>query len=510
MNEPPSQLPPLIASLREALAARVIETHISWVLLAGELAYKIKKPLNLGFLDFSTPERRRFCCEEEVRLNRRLAPEIYLDVVPITGEAAAARIGGEGPVLDWAVRMRAFPAEATLDRAAQLTGAQIDAIADVVARFHAMIDAAPADSPYGSPEAVIYPVRENFRQIRDLGPDLEAVDLVDRIEAWSETQGARLADHFAARKAGGWVRECHGDLHLGNIAWVADKPLIFDCIEFNPGLRFIDIVSEVAFLSMDLVSRGRADLAWRFLNRWLEHTGDYAGLAALPFYQVYRAMVRAKVDFIRAGQGDAAAGRAALDQLRLADRLSRPRRPALMLMHGVSGCGKTHLSQRVLETLGAIRVRSDVERKRLFGLRPIEDSARIPGGIYTEEASRRTFERMAELAAYLLQQGYLVILDATFLRQAHRQPMLRVAETAGVPWRILSLRAPEALLTERVQRRAEARGDASEATVEVLLQQLEAQEPFDPIEAQHVLDFDGGDDRDWPGGIAQLQRALDE
>lgn len=501
-------LPPLIASLRDKLKARVIETHISWVLLAGERAYKIKKPLDLGFLDFSTLERRRFCCEEEIRLNRRLAPEIYLDVVPITGTETDAHIGGEGPVLDWAVRMRAFPADATLDREPRLTDVQIDAIADTVARFHAGIPPAPADSPHGSIEAVMYPVRENFRQIRGLKPGPEAVELLDRIEVWSETEGARLHEHFVARKAGGWVRECHGDLHLGNIAWVADHPLIFDCIEFNPGLRYIDVTSEVAFLTMDLMSRGRADLAWRFLNRWLEHTGDYAGLAALAFYQVYRAMVRAKVAYIRSAQGDTEAVGSALEHLRLADRFSRPRRPALLLMHGVSGSGKTHLSQQVLQALGAIRLRSDVERKRLFGLGPLEDSSRIPGGIYTEEASRRTFDRLAELTRLLLQEGYVVIADATFLRRAHRQPMIRVAESVGTPWRILSLQASNDVLMERVRRRAEARGDASEATVEVLLRQLQEHEAFDALEAGHVVSFDGGDDRDWPARIVALQREL--
>lgn len=501
-------LPPLIASLRDALDARLIETHISWVLLAGERAYKIKKPIDLGFLDFSTPERRRFCCAEEVRLNRRLAPKIYLDVVPITGPEAAAGIAGEGPVLDWAVRMRAFPAEATLDREGRLTGAQIDAIADTVARFHAMIDPAPPDSAYGGLAAVMHPVRENFRQMRDLKPDPEAVHVLNRIEVWSEAEGARLADHFAARKSGGWIRECHGDLHLGNIAWVDDKPLIFDCIEFNPALRFIDVTSEIAFLGMDLISRGRSDLAWRFLNRWLEHTGDYEGLAALPFYQVYRAMVRAKVDFIRAGQGEAEAQDAGLSYLRLADRLSRPRRPALLVMHGVSGAGKTHLSQQVLEALGGVRLRSDVERKRLFGLKPLEDSSRIPGGIYTEEASRRTFARLAELVGLLLRQGHVVIADATFLRRAHRQPMIQVAEAAGVPWRILSLQAPLEILKQRVRRRAEAQTDASEASVEVLLQQLDEQEPFDALEARHVSSFESGDDRDWPTRIEALQREL--
>ncbi|MCU0840903.1 MAG: AAA family ATPase [Thiobacillaceae bacterium] len=499
-----SPLPTFIAALRDRLGARLIETHISWVLVIATHAYKIKKPLDLGFLDFSTAERRRFCCAEEIRLNRRLAPHIYLDVVAVTGPEDSPSIGGEGPLLDWAVRMRAFPADATLDREKELTAAQIDAIADRVAGFHGEIERAPDDSPFGTHEAVMYPVRENFRQIRGLAAPVEAQTTLDRLEAWSEAEGERLADHFGRRKAEGQVRECHGDLHLGNIAWVDDAPLIFDCIEFNPALRFIDVASEVAFLFMDLVSRDRDDLAWRFLNRWLELTGDYAGLDALRFYAVYRAMVRAKVNFIRAGQDDAPAQAEALRYLALAERLSRPGRPALLLMHGLSGSGKTWLSQRVLEALGAVRLRSDVERKRLFGLAPLAESTAIPGGIYTEDAGRRTFERLAELARQLLEDGYAVIVDATFLRQPHRAPLLRVADKLGVPCRILSLKVDESVLRQRVSRRAEARDDASEATPDVLASQLASQEPFTAIELPSVRVFDGADSAAWEQGIAAL------
>lgn len=503
-----STLPLHVERLRERLGARLIETHISWVLLAGQDVYKLKKPLDLGFLDFSTLERRRFCCEEEVRLNRRLAPETYLGVVAVTGEPADARLGGAGPILDWAVHMRAFPPEATLDHAQRPTVVQIDAIADTVARFHAGIAVAPADSPYGLPERVLFPVRENFRQIREEAPPAAAMGLLDHIEAWSEAEGARLEGHFLARKREGWVRECHGDLHLGNIAWVDERPLIFDCIEFNPALRFIDVVSEIAFLTMDLMHRGHADLAWRFLNRWLEHTGDYGGLAALAFYQVYRAMVRAKVDFIRAGQGDAPAAPAAMDYLRLAGQLTRPRRSALLLMHGVTGCGKTTLSQQILETLGAVRLRSDVERKRLFGLGPLEDSSRIPGGIYTEEASRRTFERIDAQCRGLLAAGHLVIADATFLRRQHREPLLRTAQALGVPWFILSLKTDASVLRERVSRRARARTDASEATLAVLEKQLQELEPFGPDELAHVIVFDGNDPGSWPTAITTLAQKM--
>ncbi len=493
-----------------APSVRLVETHISWVFIAGDYAYKLKKPLDLGFLDFSTPERRRFCCGEEVRLNRRLAPDIYLDVVPVTGTESDPRLGGEGPVLEWAVRMRAFPADATLDREPRLSSAQVDAIADVVARFHGEIAAAPQESAYGSPQVVYFPVGQNFEQIRGLNPPAEALPVLERIETWSQAANARLHGHFAARKADGHVRECHGDLHLGNIAWVDGRPLIFDCIEFNPNLRFIDVTSEAAFFCMDLTSRGLEPLAWRFLNRWLEWTGDYAGLAAFRFYQVYRAMVRTKVAFIRAGQHDTGARDEALHYLALAERLSRPAKPALLLMHGVSGSGKTWLSQRVLEDFGAIRLRSDVERKRLFGLSPLDDSRGIEGGIYTEEASRRTFDRLAELARLILACGFPVIVDATFLRQAHRQPFLDLARELGVPLRILSLQVDPEQLHRRVTERTRRADDASEATLAVLESQLQACEPFTDEEQPAVLVFDGTDDRAWTAPLDGLKQTLTE
>lgn len=464
-------------------AVRLIETHISWVLIAGDYAYKIKKPVDLGFLDFSTLAKRRFCCEEEIRLNRRLAPDIYLGVVAVTDTG----IGTAGEVRDWAVQMRAFPADATLDREAAVTPEQMDAIADRVARFHGEIAEAPGDSEYGTPEAVMYPVRENVRQIRELSsPPLAHLA---HLEAWSEQEYLRLHDHFAARKAGGHIRECHGDLHLGNIAWVDEAPLIFDCIEFNPALRYVDVVSEIAFLSMDLIARGQEAMAWRFLNRYLEHTGDYAGLAALRFYLVYRAMVRAKVACIRAGQGDAGAGAEAARYLDLAGRLARPDRPALLLMHGCSGSGKTWLSQRILEALGAIRLRSDVERKRLYGVPALADSRSAAGDIYTAEAGRRTFDHLRELAGALLGQGYRVIVDATFISQALRADFAGLAEHLATPWCIVSVEADAALLRKRVSHRHGRGDDASEADLAVLESQLRNQEPLDENEARHRVGF---------------------
>ncbi len=494
--------PELIAGLlrpdaypHPAPAPRLIETHISWVILAGDYAYKLKKPLDLGFLDFSSLDKRRFCCAEEIRLNRRLAPEIYLEVVAVTGSPQNPRVAGAGPVLEWAVKMRAFPADATLDREPEVSDAQIDAIADRVATFHDQAQAAAADSPHGLPEQVAAPVAANFAHLRTILPkDAGMAATIDRIEAWSRREGERLRAHFAARKAGGCIRECHGDLHLGNIAWVAERPLIFDAIEFNAGLRCIDVINEIAFLTMDLHHRARPDLAWRGLNRYLEHTGDYAGLAALPYYQVYRAMVRAKVAAILASQHGDDACRAdfseSLRYLDLAERLAQSRRPFVVLMHGVSGSGKTWHSQHLLEALGAIRLRSDVERKRLFGLPALASSAEVPGGIYSREAGERTLAKLLQMTRGLLGEGFPVIVDATFIRRDWRQAFAGLAEELRVPWFIAAADAPPEILRQRVTGRTLAGTDASEAGLEVLESQLAAREPFTPEEAPHVLVLD--------------------
>jgi aminoglycoside phosphotransferase family enzyme/predicted kinase len=519
-NNPPAT-PPLIAGLlrpeayphpvgeHPSDAPRLIETHISWVILAGKFAYKIKKPLTLGFLDFSSLEKRRHFCAEEIRLNARMAPETYLATVAITGSPENPRMEGTGPAIEWAVKMRAFPADATLDREAEISAEQIDAIAESIAAFHAVIATAPGESDFGAPDSIFKPVRENFDQLRKLLPaQSDALPLLESLRTWSESEGERLRPHFAARKANGFVRECHGDLHLGNIAWVENKPLVFDALEFNPALRHIDVISEIAFLSMDLRHRGRRDLAWRLLDRYLEQTGDIHGITALPYYQVYRAMVRAKVAAILAAEHPEHADFGeCLSYLRLADRLAHGRCPALVLMHGVSGSGKTWLSQHLLEQLGALRLRSDVTRKRLFGLKPLQDSAAIPGGIYTSAASARTLATLIEDARTLLAAGFLVIVDATFIHQAWRAPFQALAEELGVDWRIVSLEAPSDVLQARVSQRQQSGADASEAGLAVLASQLAHLEPFSAREEARVLRFASG----WTAAdaVARLAAALD-
>lgn len=471
---------PMIAALRDPVCyphpvdrVEVLETHISWVLLAGAFAYKIKKPVRLAFLDFGTLAARRRFCEEEVRLNRRTAPDLYLDVVPVVRTGAGARIAAPGIAVEYAVRMRRFAADALADgmaRKGRLGEAEVDAIADALARFHATAATARGTGSYGTPGAVEAQALGNFDQIEAASPRLA------RLRAWTAAESLRLAPALASRRDGGWVRECHGDLHLANIAFVDGRALPFDCIEFDPALRWIDVASEVAFPVMDLLAHGLAPQAWRLLNAWLEALGDYGGVALLRYYLVYRAMVRAKIASLRGGEPEHAA--AFEHYLALAESLAVPGRPALVLMHGVSGSGKSFVSQALLERLGAIRVRSDVERKRLAGLAASARAAAAPGeGIYGAEATRRTYEHLAQVAGAVLHAGWPAIVDAACLARAQRDALRRVAAGVGAPCLIAACEAPRVLLGERIAARAAAAADASDAGLPVLERQLAAREP---------------------------------
>ncbi len=275
------------AEASRGASVRMLETHISYVLLTGTHAYKIKKAVDFGFLDFTTLAARRFFCEEELRLNRRLAPALYLDVVPITGSIAAPVLGGSGRAIEYAVKMREFPqgdlASVLLERG-ELGAADVDSLAAKVAAFHGAIDVADAAGSFGTADGILRLAQRNFAEIAPLlGTEAER-GWMEAIQSWTEREHTSRRSDFERRRAQGFVRECHGDLHLGNIARIDGELVIFDCIEFNEEMRWIDVMSEVAFTVMDLEDRGHAGLAHRFLNAYLERTGDYAGLGVLTFY----------------------------------------------------------------------------------------------------------------------------------------------------------------------------------------------------------------------------------
>lgn len=479
---------------------RLLETHISWVLLAGQFAYKIKKPVSLGFLDFSSLEARHYYCEEEIRLNRRLAPQLYLDVVPIGGTAENPLFNAH-PALEYAVRMRRFSVSGQFDKLAGkgcLLPQHIDSLAAAIAQFHRSLPAADAGAgaPYGTAEAVSQDALQSFAQLQALLGDRADLDSLAAIRRESDREFAACRSLFGQRLAQGFVRECHGDLHLGNIVLLDGQPVPFDGIEFNPALRWIDVMSEVAFTVMDLQHHRRADLAFRFLNAYLELTGDYAGIRLLRFYIACRAMVRAKVGAIRAAQpglsSRAASGALAAcrNYLQLAADCFARKVPVLIITHGLPGSGKSTFAQIALERLQAIRLRSDVERKRLFGLSLLADSRASAGiDLYSPEITRRTYARLNALARELLLAERTVIVDAAFISGEERDKFRRLAQELAVPFVIASICAGRETLHARIAQRQKAGNDASEADVAVMEKLQLAYEPLSPQEQGYVAEF---------------------
>ena len=493
-----------VAALRASLEAsegrpvRLVETHISWVLLADALAYKLKKPVRLPFLDFTTLAVRRRFCEEELRLNRRLAPALYLDVVDVCDSPKGPRFGGGGRVLDVAVRMRRFPDGALWSEmlaAGTLASRHIDAMAQRLSDFHRDVAVAPPGSAFGSAAGhecatrrLIEGVEAWRAEATSPGTDIDWTAL----RAWLDGQQQALAPLWEQRRHDGRVRECHGDLHLANVLQLAGEATAFDGIEFDDALRWIDVLDDIAFLAMDLLAHGQRALAFRFVNAYLEASGDYDGLPALRFYMVCRALVRAQVTAIRERQGvDPAAGCGTSDYLALAAALSGSADARLAITHGLPGSGKSFVSQGVIEAVGAIRVRSDVERKRLFGLGALQSSRdHVAGGIYDEVTTQRTYSRLHAVANVALGAGWPVVVDAAFLRRSERAQFAALAASLAVPFSIFDCRAALPLLRQRIEQRQASGADPSEADAAVLERLHGADEPLDERERAVALIVD--------------------
>ena len=485
-----------VAALRASLEAidgrpvRLIETHISWVLLTDALAYKLKKPVRLPFLDFMTLAARRRFCEEELRLNRRLAPALYLDVVDVCDSPEGPTFGGVGPVVDVAVRMHRFPDGALWSEmlaAGTLASRHIDAMARKLGDFHRDVSVAPSGSAFGSAAGHERTTRRLIEGVEAWRAETSApgVDIDWRpLRAWLEGQQQALAPLWEQRRRDGRVRECHGDLHLANVLQLASQATAFDGIEFDDALRWIDVLDDIAFLAMDLLAHGQRALAFRFVNAYLEASGDYDGLPALRFYMVCRALVRAQVNAIGERQGlHPAACCGTADYLALAAALSSGADARLAITHGLPGSGKSFVSQGVIEAVGAIRVRSDVERKRLFGLGALESSRdRVPGGIYNEVATQRTYLRLHAVARVALGAGWPLVADAAFLRRSERAQFAALAAELAVPFSIFDCRAVLPLLHLRLEQRRAIGADPSEADAAVLERLCGADEPLDELE----------------------------
>jgi aminoglycoside phosphotransferase family enzyme/gluconate kinase len=398
-------------------------------------------------------------------------------------------------VIEYAVTMRQFPPDALASeqvKACRFDGGHIDRLAARVADFHGRVSVAAADSAYGDAGATQHWTLENFDYFGALPANRDREERTGRLRDWVAAEYERRREHMVRRKADGYIRECHGDLHLGNIVVLDDDPVPFDCIEFNEQLRWIDVLNDTAFLVMDLHDHGRPALARRLLNRYLALTADYGGVPLLRYYLVYRALVRAKVAALRAGDNassEAAGAAAECDNyLELAEAFARPAPPLLVITHGYSGSGKSHLAAHLAEAMDAIHLRSDVERKRLFDYDPADQThSAVGGGIYTERASLLTYDRLSEHAAAAIEGGYTAIVDAAFLKDEQRRRFAELAEALNVPWIILDCEAPVDVLKSRIAHRRPRGADASEADETVLASQLETSEPFDDQQRRHTV-----------------------
>jgi aminoglycoside phosphotransferase family enzyme/gluconate kinase len=470
---------------------RLIQTHVSYVLLTGDYAYKVKKPVDFGFLNYATLDLRRQFCEAELRLNQRTAADLYLAVVPITQTGDRYQFQGQGDAVEYAVQMRQFPQDTLLSQRferGELDEDLVRQLARAIAQFHQAAETNDEIRSYGTVPQVRQSIDENYDQTVDFigGPQTQAQ--FDATRAYTDRFFAEQGDLLQRRMDQGWIRACHGDLHLNNIAYWQERLWLFDCIEFNKPFRYVDVMFDIAYLVMDFTVQGRSDLVAALVSEYVEVTGDWEGLAVLPLYVSRQSYVRAKVTSfllndpaIPAADKQAAADRAAR-YYTLAHDYVQPQPGRLLLMVGLSGAGKSTVARELSRSLGAIHIRSDAVRKHLGGI-PVTE--RGDDTLYTPAMTQRTYDRLLDLGMTLGALGYTVVLDGKYDRAQHREAAQAKAMQHGLPLEMVHCTAPMAVLRERVQARS---GDIADATVAVLERQT--LEPFSPDEATQVTTVD--------------------
>lgn len=481
-----------LAALKKAEpASSLIETHISWVLLSGVYAYKIKKALHTDFLDYSDLGMRRFYCREEIRLNRRTASDIYIDVVQIGGTPADPSLSAR-PVLEYAVKMRQFDTDKQLDHLLEknhLTQDHVDSLSDAIAGFHLLLRESYQEeesSRFGLPEFVLERMLGNLRELKVL------LERPGDLTLWEEMKQSQLheftmvRDKLESRDENGFVRECHGDMHMGNLVVVNGQVMPFDGIEFDPQYRWMDVISDVAFTFMDLLYYGKKTFAWRLLNHYLEQTGDYDGVVLLRFYASCHATVRAKVHLMRELQETDGNRDLVPDDARyrrymiLADDLLKKRQPALVITMGLPGSGKTVFANLAAEKLPGICLHSDTERKRLFP---------DPADRYSEQSKYEVYDYLLKTADTLLRAGMSVVVDASFLKESNRALFCKLAQSRSVPFAIAVIGADMDSMKQRLHERKERDDDASDADVDVLMKLKEEWEPLTEAEKNYSVEF---------------------
>lgn len=473
-------------------AVEVRQTHLSVVFLSKELAYKVKKPVDLGFADFSTLEKRRHYCEEEVRLNRRLASNVYLGAVPITREGERLLLEGEGTPLEWAVKMRRLPDAATLEarlERGQVSEQDLERLAKRVALFHAKAERGKHISEFGRFKVVERNAIENIEAAsQKIGQTIER-PVYDRLSRATREALDRHRDLIRRRADKGVPCDTHGDLHLDHVYLFPRKAppsdlVVLDCIEFNERFRFADPVADMAFLAMDLEFHDRRDLAGHFAEHYFEQTGDAEGAELLPLYVSYRAAVRAKVDGLKVAESEVpeeererARLSATAHWLLALGALEAPnKRPGLLVIGGLPGTGKSTLALSLAGKAGFPQIiRSDLVRKELAGLAPTESAKAAPGeGIYTAEWSEKTYAECFRRTRQALVEGERVILDANFREAERRAAALAVARELAVPYVFIECTAAEEVVAGRIVERS---GEASDADFRIYKKLRESWEP---------------------------------
>lgn len=469
---------------------KLIETHLSWVILTGDYVYKIKKPVKFEFVDFSTLEKRQFYCQREYELNHQFAPAIYLEVLPIQGSVDQPNFLGEGPVIEYALKMRAYPQEALMEvqlKKGTIHLTMISSLAKKLAEFHQTTPTMAKASSFGSPTNIYQPIQANFTTIYPLITNKAHYTLLQACERWASQYFEGCKSLIHRRYQAGCIRACHGDLHTGNIAFIDQQPLLLDCIEFNENFRWLDPLNDIGFLTMDLHHKKQMNLANRLINDYFQLTGDYQGLPLLKFYEAYRAMVRVKVSLLRLTQSSLdSTERFTLQQhyeslLELAHSYIKSSLPQTYITCGFSGSGKSTVATYLVDHNLGLHLQADRERKRLAK----RDAVSIDK-LYSDNHTQKTYHHLKKLALILLKAGYSPVIDACCLKQWQRELFNQITNHSPI---FIHCQAPFSILIKRIVQRLETQNTLSDADLTVLDKQQTSMEPLSIEEKLTVIVF---------------------